>query len=227
MNHRISRWIFRLLICFSVLVILAAAFIFTADCYVRHSSADYLLTEEEAAAQKPFDCILVLGAGVRGDTPSPLLSERLDMGISLFNAGVSDRILMSGDHGQADYDEVNVMKSYAVARGIASHDIFMDHAGFSTYESMYRAAQIFGVQRVLIVTQEYHLSRAIFDARAMGMDAYGVCADRTRFSGQLWRDFREVFARAKDAVYCAFKPKPTYLGESIPIGGNGNVTNDT
>ena len=225
MSHHISRLFFRLILFAAIVCVLCTAFVLAADFFVRHNSADAFLTETEART-KSFDCILVLGAGVRGGEPSPLLAERLDMGISLFQAGVSDRILVSGDHGQKDYDEVNVMKSYAVTRGVNSEAVFMDHAGFSTYESMYRAKEIFGVKRVLIVTQEYHLSRAIYDARAMGMETYGVSADKTRMAGQLSRDFREIFARAKDVIYCAVKPKPTYLGEAIPIGGNGNVTND-
>ena len=82
---------------------------------------------------KDIDCILVLGAGVRGDSPSPMLSDRLDEGINLYKHGISNKIIMSGDHGRTGYDEVNIMKQYAINEGVPSEDVFMDHAGFSTY----------------------------------------------------------------------------------------------
>ena len=152
--------------------------------------------------------------------------NRLEEGIGLFRAGVSDRMLMSGDHGREDYDEVNLMKSYAVEAGVPSEAVFMDHAGFSTYESMYRARDIFQVRRIVIVTQNYHMYRALYIAQAMGMDAYGVPSSAEQYGGQLGRDMRELLARPKDLLYTMIKPKPKYLGEAIPVSGNGNVTND-
>ena len=140
--------------------------------------------------------------------------------------GASAKLLMSGDHGESDYDEVATMKAFAVNAGIASEDIFMDHAGFSTYESMYRAKEIFQVRKVIIVTQAYHLHRAIYIAQKLGLEAYGVAADYRSYSGQSSREVREVLARTKDFVTCLFKPEPTYLGETIPIWGNGDLTND-
>ena len=117
------------------------------------------------------DCILVLGAGVReGGRPSLMLSDRLNTSISLYEADVCDRMLMSGDHGRIEYDEVNVMKDIAVEAGIPSEHIFMDHAGFSTYDSLYRARHIFQAKRVIIVTQQYHLYRALYIARSLGIE---------------------------------------------------------
>jgi vancomycin permeability regulator SanA len=179
------------------------------------------------AAEMNFDCILVLGAGVWGDSPSPMLKERLNKGIEVYNTGCSDRILMSGDHGREEYDEVNVMKNYAIECGILSNNIFMDHAGFSTYESMYRARDIFQVKKVLIITQEYHLYRAVYNARQLGLDAYGVCADGEYdydITVRTYNNSREALARCKDFVYCIFKPEPTYLGEAIPINSSGELT---
>jgi vancomycin permeability regulator SanA len=118
------------------------------------------------------------------------------------------------------------MKQYALAEGVSSQDVFMDHAGFSTYESLYRAKEIFGVEKVIIVTQEYHLHRALQIARALGLEAYGVSADYRSYTGQLMRDIREIMARNKDVLSTIFLPKPTYLGEKIPISGDGDVTND-
>ncbi len=173
-----------------------------------------------------YDCILVLGCGVHGDTPSHMLEDRLLQGIELYQSGASEKMIMSGDHGREHYDEVNVMKDFATERGVDSSDIFMDHAGFSTYESMYRAKEIFQAEKILIVTQKYHLYRAVYDARALGLDAYGVASDPRTYAGQLYRDIREILARNKDFVYSIIKPEPTYLGEPIPVNGNGNLTND-
>ena len=200
----------------------AVAF-FGIDFYVKKSTEKYVLTPENAG--EGYDCILVLGCGVHGDTPSHMLEDRLLQGIELCKNGASEKLLMSGDHGRKNYDEVNVMKDFAIERGIDSEDVFMDHAGFSTYESMYRARDIFKAEKILIVTQDYHLYRAIYDARALGLDAYGVASNPRSYSGQLYRDIREILARNKDFVYSIIQPEPTYLGEAIPVQGNGNETN--
>lgn len=155
-----------------------------------------------------------------------MLSDRLTVGVELYEAGAAPKLLMSGDHGQADYDEVNAMKQFAIDRGVPSEDIFMDHAGFSTYESMYRAAEVFEAEKVIIVTQEYHLYRAIYIAEQLGLEAYGVASDLQSYVKQDYYDFRELLARDKDFVQTIFKPEPTYLGEAIPISGNGDDTND-
>lgn len=191
--------------------------------FVKKSTEKFILTPENAGSG--YDCILVLGCGVHGNTPSHMLEDRLLQGIELYENGASKKMLMSGDHGKKYYDEVNVMKNFATERGVPSEDIFMDHAGFSTYESMYRAKEVFKVEKILIVTQKYHLHRAIYDARALGLDAYGVASDPRSYSGQLYRDIREILARNKDFIYSIIKPEPTYLGEAIPVQGNGNITN--
>ena len=218
---RIIRRFIRFVFC---ICLAAAMVVFGINFYVKNSTKDYILTPENAGSG--YDCILVLGCGVYGNTPSHMLEDRLLQGIELYENGASNKMLMSGDHGQKDYDEVNVMKDFAVDRGVASKDIFMDHAGFSTYESMYRAKEVFKAEKILIVTQKYHLYRAIYDARALGIEAYGVASDPRTYSGQLYRDIREILARNKDFIYGIIKPEPTYLGEAIPVQGNGNETND-
>lgn len=173
-----------------------------------------------------YDCIIVLGCGVKSDgTPSDMLMDRILTGVEMYEQGVAPVIIMSGDHGRKDYDEVGTMKEYAVALGVPSDKIFLDHAGFSTYESMYRASAIFGVKPAAVVTQEYHLYRAMHDAETFGIDAVGVPADRHRYAGQAMRDIRELVARNKDFLFCLFKPDPTYLGENISLGSDGNITN--
>jgi SanA protein len=200
--------------------------LFGLNMLVISSTQTKILTLEEALNSN-VDCILVLGAGVGSNgVPSPILRDRLDKGIELYQAQISNRLLMSGDHGQVDYDEVNVMKNYAISLGIDSSDIFMDHAGFSTYESLYRAKFVFQVKKVLIVSQKEHLYRALFIAESLGMDAIGVAAEDIHYGGDEARDLREFLARVKDVFTLMIQPKPTYLGDPIPIDGNGDSTND-
>ena len=173
------------------------------------------------------DCILVLGAGVRDDgSPSNMLEDRLKIGIELYNNGASDKLLMSGDHGSENYNEVGCMKNYALDCGVSEDNIFLDHAGFSTYESIYRAKEIFGTENIIIVTQEYHLYRALYIAEALNINAIGVSADLRTYIGQSVRETREIAARAKDYVYTIIKPAPTYLGEKISLEASGTVTDD-
>ena len=214
----------KIIIAVICIVIVCSAAVLGINFYVVKSSEKYILDMDNAG--EGYDCVLVLGCGVWGDRPSHMLEDRLLVGIELCKNGASNKLLMSGDHGREEYDEVNVMKKFATDRGLASEDVFMDHAGFSTYESMYRARDIFKAKKVLIVTQEYHLYRAIFDARRLGLDAYGVTSDLRDYGGQIFRDIREILARNKDMIYTTVKPEPTYLGEAIPVQGDGNATND-
>lgn len=207
--------------------ILGACAVFGIDAWVVHSTAERVLTPEEAAELEDVDCILVLGCLVKGEgQPSDMLTDRLRRGVELYKAEAAPKLLMSGDHGRTNYDEVNTMKQYAMDEGIPSQDVFMDHAGFSTYESMYRARDIFQAKKILIVTQEYHLYRALYVANALGLEAYGVNADYRNYSGQTMRDIREILARNKDFLTSIFQPQPTYLGDAIPISGSGDLTND-
>ena len=216
----------RLLVFLLIAGCVSAAAVFVIDSYVKAAVSDRILDVKDAS-QLDADCILVLGALVRkDDTPSFILRDRLERGIELYNLGASDRLLMSGDHGRVDYDEVNIMKQFAIDTGIPSGNVFMDHAGFSTYESLYRARDIFRAKKIIIVTQEYHLYRALYIAEKLGLDAFGVAAAENNYSGQTYRDFREMFARVKDFLYVIVKPEPTYLGEAIPVDGSGDLTND-
>ncbi len=208
----------------ALLGILSVVFI---NLRVKAVARKKIITSQEALELKDVDCILVLGCKVKDNgEPSPMLLDRLITGTELYKEGAAPKILMSGDHGRDTYDEVNVMKKYALDNGIPSEDVFMDHAGFSTYDSIYRAKHIFEAKKVIIVTQEYHLNRALYLAHKLGLEAYGVPADLRDYSGQTMRDIREIAARCKDFALGAFKPKPTYLGDVIPISGDGNATND-
>lgn len=219
--------IIRICLVLLCLCLLAVGGVFGLDAIVKGTTKDQILTSEQAAQLQDVDCILVLGCGVHDDgSPSDMLHDRLRRGVELYELGTAPKLLMSGDHGREGYDEVDAMKTFAVEAGIASEDVFMDHAGFSTYESMYRAKEIFQAKKIVIVSQEYHLYRAIYIAEQLGMEAYGVSSNYRNYRNQDGMDAREVLARAKDAVACIFKPEPTYLGEVIPIWGDGNLTND-
>ena len=209
-----------------ILIIIAITIILSINFYVVLSTKKQIVLLDDIKNKNDYDCIIVLGAGIWGDKPSPMLQDRLDEAIKLYNEGLAPKIIMTGDHGQKGYDEVNIMKEYAINKGIPSEDIFMDHAGFSTYESIYRSKEIFKVKKAIIVTQEYHLYRALHIANVLKIDAVGVGADPRKYSGQLYRDLREILARNKDFFQAIFKVKPTYLGESIPVSGDGNITND-
>ena len=148
----------KVIISVSILIIVLVGVVMFINGYVILNTKNKIITENEAKNLSNVDCILILGAGIWGDKPSPMLEDRLLQGIELYKNGVAKKIIMSGDHGREDYDEVNVMKQFAIDRGVPSEDIFMDHAGFSTYESV--------------------------------------------------------------------KSKPTYLGETISVSGNGDITND-
>ena len=209
-----------------IITIICIFIVLSINFYVVYSTKNRIIKNNNSLELKDLDCILILGAGIRGNSPSPMLKDRLDTGIKLYNEGVAPKIIMSGDHGREEYDEVNVMKEYAINKGVPSEDIFMDHAGFSTYESIYRIKEIFNAKNILIVTQEYHLYRALYISDKLGINALGINSDPRKYSRQTYRELREILARNKDFINSIIKPKPTYLGETIPLNGNGDITND-
>ncbi len=222
--RKTSRRFVRFICCLLLLGVVAFLGI---NAYVKCAAESYLLTEEQAAELEDMDCILVLGCQVfASGRPSDMLADRLDQGISLYWLGAAPRLLMSGDHAEDNYNEVGVMKRYAKNAGVPSSHIFMDHAGFSTYESMYRAKEVFQVKRLIIVTQGYHLYRAVYVARQLGLEAYGVPCDAHIYSEQERLNQRELFARCKDFFAAIFQPLPTVLDDPISIQGDGDVTND-
>ncbi len=220
----------KILIALLVLIslgVLAALALFGINSYVQLSTGDYYISKEAAAELENVDCVLVLGCGVWDNgQPSHMLEDRLKRSIELYQLQAAPKLLMSGDHGREEYDEVNVMKQSAMDAGIPSEDIFMDHAGFSTYESLYRAKEIFGAKRIIIISQDYHLYRALYIAHSLGLEAWGVDANYRNYQNQSAMDTREILARCKDFVTCIFKPEPTYLGDPIDLTGSGDVTND-
>ena len=214
------------LLCVALLLLFTIPF--TISGVVRLSAAPYQYERAEDCPVQDADCILVLGALVYDNqgSLSPVLQDRMDCALSLLAQGVSDRLLLSGDHGSADYDEVNSMLIYANERGVDRDLLFQDHAGFSTYESMVRAKEIFECQKIVIVTQKDHLYRAVYIARSLGMEACGVAADCRIYANRRSQAVREFLARDKDFFSCLLGVRPTYGGEKIPISGNAAPSHD-
>ena len=176
-------------------------------------------------AVEPSTVAIVLGAKVYEDgSLSAVLADRVDTSIDLYQSGKVKKLLMSGDHGQKSYDEVNAMRARAVEQGVPESDIFTDHAGFSTYESMVRAKKVFKVSDAVIVSQEFHLPRALFVANDAGLKAQALVADRRPYLTGRASRFREYVANVKAVWETTVNARPTYLGPAIPITGDGRAS---
>lgn len=179
--------------------------------------------EYRSADEAPeADVALVLGASVYRGKPSPVLAARADTAIELYRAQKVAKILVSGDDGDRAHDEVTPVRKYLVEAGVAPEDIFLDHAGFDTYSSMYRAVRVFGAEKVIVVTQDFHMPRALWIARHLGMPAVGLVANDS--DGPLSDYVREVPASLKAFLDVVFKRQPRYLGDPIPLSGTGTST---
>jgi len=209
-------------LCITLAILLLAGIILgivllCINAHVKNSVKKSIIPIDEMK-NEGYNFILVLGAGIKDDgTPSDVLRDRLLVAIDLYKRGIANKLLMSGDHGRKHYDEVGAMREFAISHGVNENDIYLDHAGFSTYESIYRAKEIFGAKRIIIVTQKYHLYRALYLAKQFDIEAKGVSADLMTYRNQAYFSSREALARIKDYFYAIFKPLPTYLGEKIEI----------
>ncbi|MBQ7985763.1 MAG: YdcF family protein [Phascolarctobacterium sp.] len=210
---------------FLILAIIATI-LFTVSTYNYTDKIGEQLTVAMDETQTA-DCIIVLGAGIVAGRPSISLANRLDKAIEVYNLGHTKKILVSGDHGQSNYDEVNVMRNYLLEKGVPQDDIFMDHAGFSTYDSMYRARSVFKVTKAIVVTQKLHLRRALYIGNKLGIKVTGVEAENSTIKSTALQSVREYPARVKAFLQCEIlHSKPKYLGEVIPITGSGIETVD-
>ena len=217
----------RILICIGIMIIAGIVAVAGINIFVTATTSGRMLSVEEATKKEDVDCIIVLGAAVKPDgSPSLMLRDRLEKAVELYEAGVSDKIIVSGDHREDDYDEVNTMKQFLIDAGIPSEDIFMDHGGLSTYDTMYRAVNIFSVKKAVVVTQKYHMYRALYVAKSLDIDVYGVNAKEVDYNGQIKRDIREVLARIKDVGWTILKPESVVGGDKISLDQSGDVTND-
>ena len=198
-------------------VILAGIVVFVGiQLYILACTSKYIKTIDEVPET---DAVLVLGAAVYSNgTPSPILRDRLEYSYHIYKANKAKKIIVSGDHGTIYYNEVIVMKNYLLNKGIPEEDIVEDHAGFDTYDSIYRAKEIFGVDSIIISTQQYHMYRALYVARKLGIEAYGVASPNKAMYNMPYNHMRESLARIK-TIYDVHISKrlPKYLGEKIPI----------
>lgn len=189
-----------------LIMILAGGCVMGINTHVQNSTKSKILTEEQAMRLEDVDYILILGCKVRNDgSPSHMLNDRLSTGMRLYSKKGDTKLLMSGDDREVSNHEVKTMQQYALNEGAVPSDVIMDAEGFSTYESVVRAKEFFGAEKILIVTQEYHLYRAIYTAEALGLEAYGLPADERTYVGQIQREIREVLARVKDYALVKFK----------------------
>lgn len=194
-------------------------------CAVTEDKENLPSAETDQLKAMNADCIMILGAGIRDDeTPTPMLKDRLDTGIMLYELGAAPKLLLTGDNGQVGHNEIHVMLNYVRKAGVPEKDIFCDHAGFSTYDSMYRAQSIFGVSSAIVVTQTYHEYRALYIAEKLGLTVRGVSSDQMKYRGQAAREAREVLARVKDFFKVMTRPEAELGGEAIPINGSGIST---
>jgi SanA protein len=213
------------------LLVGAAAALGAGIAVVAGSNALVLLSGGSGDYSRPGDApraqaALVLGAAVRPDgSLTPMLADRVRVAAQLYREGKVTKVLASGDHGTESYDEVNPMKRALIAQGVPQRDVFTDHAGFDTWDSVVRARRVFGVSSALVVTQGFHLPRAVWLARRAGLDAHGVSADLHGYGEQGRRSvMREVFARVKAVEEAVSGSRPRYLGPPIPISGDGRAS---
>ncbi|WP_458863121.1 SanA/YdcF family protein [Acidaminobacterium chupaoyuni] len=211
-------WLAALLLC-------GAAVFGLIQWRVLSAARPYLVSREKAPRA---DAILVLGARVyQNGSPSPALRDRLDEAAALYFAGKAPKLILSGDHGTPQYDEVNAMRRYLLEKGVPGDDLFLDHAGFETYDSLFRAKAVFGAKKLIAVSQNYHVPRAVFLGRRMGIETYGVGTTNSVLPNPAFHICRESLARVKAFLWVdVLHPSPKYLGETIDLSGSGKVTWD-
>ncbi|PQJ30611.1 hypothetical protein BST92_01065 [Nonlabens arenilitoris] len=193
--------------------------------HINRSSRNLIF--KNANELKPAYVGIVLGASVRPDKSlSPILQDRVDKAYELYHKGIIKKFLLSGDHGQEDYDEVNAMRRYLNDKGVSNEDIFLDHAGFDTYDSLFRAREIFQVENAIVITQKFHLPRAIYVGKKMGLELQGFIADNREYPGNAHFTRREWLANIKAWLELNIEKSPTYSGKIIPITGNSNPSHD-
>ncbi|MCK4592271.1 YdcF family protein [Candidatus Parcubacteria bacterium] len=199
--------------------------ILAINFYVNSQSKSYIFQDTNDLPKA--EVVLILGARVYGQgVMSGMFQDRVETAFDLYEKGKIEKILISGDHGKEDYDEVNTAKDYLLDKGIKSEDIFLDHAGFDTYDSLYRAKEIFEVSSVIVATQNFHLPRAVYIGRKLGMETYGLSADRHLYANIGYNKLREFFSKIKAFLDVSLRAKPEFLGEKIPISGDSEKSWD-
>ena len=195
------------------------------NVYMIESTKNNIIDVNDIELIENIDAVVVLGCKAYADGPSLMLKKRLDKTIELYNK-VNNKIILTGDHGTKEYDEVNVMKNYVLENKIPKQDVFLDHAGFNTYDSLYRVKEVFNARKIVVITQKYHLYRALYIAKHLGIEAYGIIADDIPYKGiMIKNEIREILSRDKNFFKVILKPKSKYLGDKINLDGDANITN--
>ena len=225
MSRRLKRTLLIALITGAASIACGLTLGISANLAIKRSAAGSIY---HSAADVPSRSVaIIFGAKVSSNGPSHILSDRLDAGIRLYKLGKVGKLLLSGDHGRQEYDEVNAMREYALERGVRTEDLFLDHAGFRTYATLYRARDVFGVTSAVLVTNEFHLPRAIYTGKEFGLDVVGLTSDARSYRSWFRNDCREFLARTLAwAQVNVIRPRPKYLGPAIDITGDGRVTHD-
>jgi SanA protein len=212
------------LVVVGTLVALAGLALLVPNLVITQSAKDYIVQSPEDAPRAQV--AIVLGARIWVDgTPMDMLGDRLETGVRLYESGKVDKLLLSGEHYQVPYNQVDSMLQYVLQRGVPEEDVFTDNAGLSTYDTMYRAREVFQVKSALVVTQDFHLSRAVYTARHLGLEAIGVVADLQSYRDEAPNAAREILARVNAVIELHIThPRPAELGEPIPITGDGRAS---
>ncbi len=207
-------------IVFRVSIIVVIAFV-VINIYIINSTKSQIFAIQDNVTAR--QTALLLGARVYDDGRlSHVMEDRALTAIQLYQSGKVDKILISGDHGTSGYDEVNTIKDYLINQNVSQENIFTDHAGFDTYDSIYRARDIFEVDSMIIVTQKFHLPRAVYIANSLGVKTIGIVADRRQYRDKERNQIRESVARVKAFLDVIFKAEPKFLGNKIPITGDSS-----
>ncbi|MEW2138560.1 ElyC/SanA/YdcF family protein [Streptomyces sp. NPDC005409] len=183
------------------------------SAWMHAAAADRLRTTADAPAA---GVAVVFGAGLWRGQPTPYLADRLDAAAELYRTGKVKVVLVTGDNSRSEYDEPDAMRTYLTAHGVPDGRIVSDYAGFDTWDSCVRAKKIFGVERAVLVTQGFHIRRAVALCQAAGLDSYGVGVADVHDATWYYGETREVFAAGKAALDAAFKPAPRFLGPKEP-----------
>lgn len=212
---------FKILLYLSIIGLVA---LISVNYYVKSSTQNDIY---DLAAQLPkTEAGIIFGAGIRGDQPGKYLKDRLDAGILLYKKNIINKILLSGDNGRDEYDELTVMKNYCYKQGVDTTEIFIDYAGFDTYSTMYRAQHIFKIKKAILVSQKYHLNRAIYIGQQLGVDAIGYSANTGEYPGYQYVTFREYISVFKAFFDVIRNREPHFLGNPIDINGASNYSKD-
>ncbi|GAA3778931.1 SanA/YdcF family protein [Flavobacterium ginsengiterrae] len=206
------------------LIIIGLIAVISVNYYVKSSTKTKIYYSIKKFPKN--DVGIIFGAGINGNQPSKYLKDRLDAGILLYKAKRINKILLSGDNGRDEYDELTVMKNYCYSHGVDTTKIFVDYAGFDTYSTMYRAKHIFKIKRATLISQEYHLNRAIYIGNQMGIKSAGYSANQGEYLGYKYVCFREYLSIFKSFFDVLRNREPKFLGTEININGDSNYSKD-